>query len=146
MTKPGVYDPWRQQAAAPKAPKVRDPDEPRPEEVCVNFVGLRTGINIWLDADEHEHPDIEAQRILTECVRSMMSQTVMRYLFESWGIYLTPQKGDVLVGGLHIVVPEDRAKERATDALALALRAAQNAENSPAEQLLEKARIKPFVI
>jgi hypothetical protein len=151
--KPGVFDPWRQAMPKSVAPKsrVKDPDDPsKPDEICVNFKGLRTGINVWLPQDDFEHPDVQAQHVLVTCVRALTTTEVHRLLFASWGVYLTPQAGAVKLGDhagyLYIVVPGDHEQERAVDALALAFRAAQNEKESPAEQVLEKARVKPFVV
>jgi hypothetical protein len=150
IKKPGVYDPWRQEAPPTEVPKVRDLDDTHPEESCVNFKGLRTGINVWLPQDEYEHPDVQAQHIMVACVRALTTTEVQRLLFASWGVYLTPREGAVKLGDkagyLYVVVPEDRAQERAVDALALAFRAAQNEKDSPAAAVLEKSRVKPFVI
>ena len=134
-----TFDPWRQEQPKPK-PKVKQDTHPT-EEVCVRFRGLRAGINVWLPADEHDNPDIEAQRILVECARKIASPG-----FAYWGVHLTPQPGAFKLGdndsALYIAVIEDHARERAIDALALALRDAQHS----AKQVLEKARIKPFIV
>lgn len=151
--KPGVFDPWRQTTTKPPPVKKTkgDPLEPsKPEEMCINFKGLRTGINVWLPKDEFEHPDVQAQSVLVSCVRSLTTTEAQRLLFASWGVYLAPQAGAVKLGDkkgyLYIVVPAEKAQERAVDALALAFRAAQNEKDSPAENVLEKARVKPYVI
>ena len=69
--KPGIFDPWRQQAQPPPvAAKPPASDEDRKfEERCVTYAGRRAGLNVWVDATSQQ-PELDA----LEAVRSLLTQ------------------------------------------------------------------------
>ena len=65
MSKPGIFDPWRQSTPKPpplekaKTVSLSDVDN-EPEERCVTFDGKKGGLNVWVDASA-ENPSETAQ-------------------------------------------------------------------------------------
>ena len=164
MKAPGVFDPWRQMAEPP-ARRTMGEVEPEyvdlatvPMQHCVQFKGLRAGINVWV-VDVEEEDAVRSARehtVLVDLVHRLCKREVFVEMFREWGILLgiplsarsvsmssTTGKGDKKIT---ISVPafEDRLGARAVDALSLALREAAQ-RFSDVRDVLATLKIHPYV-
>lgn len=153
--KPGIFDPWRQEApkAEPRLEKKPPPSDPTEVEVlhAVQFVGIRAGITAWVSSKVEEDRVLAARESIAALVLKFLASPVREHLLsqgiqEGW----VDKPHVVHIGGHpHRISVEtnsegDRTAGRAIDNLALALR--HVLQNYPSlEPLFTAARVRPFI-
>jgi len=137
--KAGIFDPWRQDAqpniaaAAPKKVVTGDPvaGTSTADNICVQFAGLRAGINVWVvTKDPADDGSATARQRLISVLHRLTSREGVTSILRGWGIYPGSQgtAEEVVISDgtrkIFIVVPtgDNRSAQRAIDNLSLALR------------------------
>jgi hypothetical protein len=155
-SRPGIFDPWRQEAPTrdeaatdPKhALRVEDALEPvqDQEEICAVFPGYRTRLHVWLDAD-CETPMETARSRIVALVHTLAKGH--RSAFEQAGVFLAGLDESGPHATIHgkensfvrIRATDDKA---AVDTLVGVLRELQNKPDG--EKAIAAARIKALIV
>ncbi len=159
--RPGIFDPWRQEAPPPvdETPARRTVGDPLPgdeseELTCVQFNGIRAGIYVWIPARGTDPATYSAagRSLLVDLLHRIYAQDGAAAIFKSWGIYLgeVSQPNPVVLGDgpkkvtVSVAVADDRTVPRAVDNLTLALR--EVSQRSPAvSEVLSALKVRPYL-
>lgn len=155
MTKPlrpGVFDPWRQEAPAPTASEatpIQDDQEPEADDGLnrVLFEGAVGGISVYVPEDAND-PVAVARSQLVDVVFKLIDTTKGgRVLFERYGIGTIKSSAPAhtrISDGVRNFYISNEHTLNPTTALTLALREAQR-ELPGAPAVLETAHVVPFI-
>jgi hypothetical protein len=146
--KPGIFDPWRQEAPAPTQATAPQPNSEDPVgQVPTRFAGRRGGLVVWLPGtDDEAQLTLAAQTNILVALETLLADPELFQVFHAWNVSSTPLTHDgytkISSGARSVFVKGDY--EEAIDAVTFALRAAARTKASVSEYLVSLG-IRPYV-
>lgn len=149
--KPGVFDPWRQEAPAPPPqalPANRIVDSPEENAGAgqwpIRFAGRRAGVVVWLNEGDAEQVSAQAKTNILVALEKLMSDHSLDSIFSRWGITKTEDKGSTKIsdGPRSVFIRGDY--EASLDAISFAFREAGRVHDRH-EKYITSLGIRPYV-
>lgn len=150
--KPGIFDPWRQEAPPPPEPTQAQPvDDPLDAvgggSMPTRFQARRGGLVVWLPEDDnHERVAAQAKTNILVALETLMADRDLFVVFTNWKISSAPQTHDgytkISNGPRSVYVDGDY--DNAIEAITFAFREAARTKPS-AETYLTSLGIRPYI-
>lgn len=150
--KPGIFDPWRQEAPPPLEPTQAQPADTDSLEAVgggsmpTRFQARRGGLVVWLPENEPERIAAQAKTNVLVALETLMADKALFVIFANWGISSTPMTHDgytkISNGPRSVYVKGDY--DDAIEAIAFAFREAARTKTT-AETYLTSLGIRPYI-
>ena len=149
--KPGIFDPWRQEAPPmPEPQSARPVDGPEDNygvgQHHIRFAGRRAGFVVWLNEDDPERIVAQAKTNVLVALTKLMGDQSLYAIFHKWNITHEPVARDnytvISDGGRKVCVQGDY--EAGIDAIAFAFREAARTKES-VEKYIISLGIRAYV-